>query len=69
MIIHFFFFFNFAIISCFQIPCLLPGSSADMPWERQFSQCLHKQEACEFSKETLFLRELPLSFADSRDLG
>lgn len=40
-----------------------------MPWESQFSQRLHKQEACEFSKETLFLWVLPLSFADSRDLG
>lgn len=40
-----------------------------MPWESQFSQHLHKQEACEFSKETLFLWALPLSFADSRDLG
>lgn len=40
-----------------------------MPWESQFSQCLHKQEACEFSKETLFLWALPLTFADSRDLG
>lgn len=67
-----FLFFSFIFFSnyfLFPNSRLFPGSSTDMPWESQFSQRLHKQEACEFSKETLFLWAPPLSFADSRDLG
>ena len=66
---YLFFFFFFSNYFLFPNSRLFPGSSADMPWESQLSQRFHKQEACEFSKETLFLWVLPLSFADSRDLG
>lgn len=55
MIISLFFFLFFSNYSLFPNSRLFPGCSPDVPWERQFSQRLHKQEACEFSKETLFL--------------